>query len=944
MRVSDALLSAIFHTILAVTLAVSAAPAAGDAAANVVSAASGVSGASGASGASGGDDAATWVWWEGEDPVATNFPDRTWFSPRPQERALLSGGDWLTHMGERPAGSEPAFARYEIKVPETATYEVWARKMWRHGPFRWRFGDGPWHVCGRDVALADSVTLRTHVPANWVHLGAVDLEAGNTTFEVELLAEEGESLAAGCDAFIITTGVFFPNAHLKPGERFGRADPGRFAFEPAPDPFSDEAMLDLRHLNEDEAGAVGRVRREGDRLVLGDGTPVRFWAVNVSSANAAGERRSVDYLARRLAKLGVNMVRYHSPLFDRAGDVSRLDEGRLDNLHYLVAAMKREGIYVTLSTWFPLWYQVRPGDGLEGYEQIANKRPFGLPYFNPRMQALHRGWLEQMLSAENPYTGLPLGRDPAVAMVELVNEDSLFFWTFTKRNVPPPQWRMLEGRFADWLIERHGGLAEAVAAWGGGAHDGDDHEAGRMVLYEAWHLTRDGLRQTARQQAMRHRLGDQARFYTELQKGFYARMGRFLRDEVGYEGLVIASNWKTADPALLDGLERYTYTAADVIDRHGYFDPPHEGEGASYSVRVGHRFESRAAVRQPARLPITVYQVAGYPHIISEVNWPHPNRYRADMTLILAAYGALQGIDGLYPFAMGSNYVRDTSMGKFALGSPATVGTFPAAALMYRRGDVATARPAAVNRVELERLYALEGERLVEAAGLEALRRADAPVDADGDADGDRVRERAAALSFYMGPVLRVFMSEAGGEGEDARPPAVPEPGADGSVDLAAGRITSHGGELAWDFDTGIITVRTQRSVAAAGFLAEAGPIDLNGIELRSANEYGSFIITALDDRPLADSRRILVQAMTEDRPYGFAKADGVIEALGSFPFGVVRIDAELRWPWAADDRWTATPLDENGYAAAGPILPTRRDGRMHLQLPAEAVWTILER
>src|SRR5262245_34062611 len=52
-------------------------------------------------------------------------------------------------------------------------------------------------------------------------------------------------------------------------------------FTPGKDPFKPDALLDLRDLNEKEAGAKGFVRlgADGSGFVLGDGTPVRFWAV-----------------------------------------------------------------------------------------------------------------------------------------------------------------------------------------------------------------------------------------------------------------------------------------------------------------------------------------------------------------------------------------------------------------------------------------------------------------------------------------------------------------------------------------------------------------------------------------------------------------------------------------------------------------------------------------
>ena len=56
------------------------------------------------------------VWWEGEKPVDTNFPSKTWYSPSADEKDLLSGGNWLS--SEKPRRGPAAFARYEIEVEE----------------------------------------------------------------------------------------------------------------------------------------------------------------------------------------------------------------------------------------------------------------------------------------------------------------------------------------------------------------------------------------------------------------------------------------------------------------------------------------------------------------------------------------------------------------------------------------------------------------------------------------------------------------------------------------------------------------------------------------------------------------------------------------------------------------------------------------------------------
>ena len=860
-----------------------------------------------------GAAAENYVWWEGESPTETNFPKRTWFSPSSfRNRAhLLSGGDWLTNSGKRK-GPE-GFAKYTVRVPSAGEWNLWARKFWKHGPFRWRFGSGAWRTCGRDVALADNTYLRTHVGANWVSLGKVRLAAGEHPFELRLLAKQGEDLVACFDCFCLIRGAFLPNGKLKPGEKSGKAEEGCFAYEPGADRFGADALLDLRGLNEKTAGAAGAVRRKGDRFVLGDGKPVRFFAVNVSSGNAAQSRDSVDYLARRLAKLGVNMVRFHSPLFDRTGDPAKVDARKLDDLHYLIAAMKRQGIYTKVSFYFPLWFDIKPRYGIPGFQSTANKRPFALLYFQPRMQEIYRSWAKALLTTRNPYTKLPIAKDPAVAIVEIINEDSYFFWTFGKKNIPPVHWQRLEKLYGDWLVKKYGPDARS-----------------RAKLLDAWHMTAGGLKQGGAQKVRRMR--DQVRFLAEHQRTFYEDTVRHFKKDLGYRGLISCSNWTTADSALLDTIERYTYTAGDVIDRHGYFGGQHKGDGAGYSVRNGHTFTDRPAVLHPDKLPIQVLQIAdtqGYPHIISELGWTHPNRYRGDATLLAAAYGCLQGTDAMFFFAVGSNFLADTSMGKFPVGVPATVGTFPAAAVLYRRGDVRQPPPVLRLVVGPEDLYSLSGKTGSTAEALDALRKKDIPAARKASATA-----AIDPLAFYVGPVVRTLDAKATPVATDLSK----------YIDRSKKTIASVTGELRWDYRQGVVRVDTPRSQAAAGFLAKAGALKLADVTIDCKNEYAAIIVTALDDLPLAKSRKILIQAMTEDRPYGFRAAGGRITNLGAYPFGIRRIDAAITLKLAGGGKAKVTALDENGYATDKAAKAAATGDGVKIDLAADSIYHVVTR
>lgn len=879
--------------------------------------------------------AADYVWWEGEDAAAHTLPKNDPFGAKNlgENAKLLSGGQWLNATG-KGSGAAPT-AEWAVDVPADGEYALWVRKFWKHGPFRWRFDSmpaGEWRELGTNPPLADDTPLKKHVNANWVSLGPVTLPAGKRAFQVEIVTQPGKDWGAGFDCFVLARGPFVPNGKTKPGAKVGAADEGFFPFEPDTDTFRPDALLDLRSLNEPAAGRSGFLKRAGKAITLGDGTPTRFWAVNVSLANAQQDQASVDYLARKLAKLGVNMVRFHSPLWDDA-DVTRLDPKKLDALFYLVSALKKQGIYTALSFYFPVWADGQKL-GLEGYETTENKRPFAALYFNPKLQQLYRDWCKQLLTTPNPHAGgLPLARDPAVGLVEIVNEDSLFFWTFGKKNIPPAQWARLEGQFGAWLARDQGSVAEAQRNWNR-EHDAGD-AADRAALYEAFHMTGKGLEGASA--GKRKRVGDQVRFLAELQRNLYAAMTKYLKADLQFGGLVTASNWQAADPALLNAVERWTYAASDVIDAHGYFNAPHQGDGADYSVRAGHTFADRAAVRSPEALPLRFQQVADHPQVISELGFPQPNRYRADGVFLSAAYGGLQGVDAMCLFAVGSNYLRDAAIQKFQVASPAVVGSFPAAAVAYRRGDVAEPPPAVLQVVPPADMFALRGGGGWAQDALDPFRGKDVPP---GTTLGGRV-DGIDPLAAYVGPVVRSFAADASkGARHDLSTHLNPQ----------AKTITSLGGELRWDYGRGLAVMDTPRAQGAAGFLKQAGVVATANAKVALANDFGTVTVVSLDGRPIADSGRVLVQVMTQEQPTGFREAGGVIKDLGSAPFGVRKIAGTVELTFAGggpagDGAAKVTAVDPNGYATPAKVTATPAGaGGVRIELLPDVLYYVVGR
>ena len=868
--------------------------------------------------------AADFVWWEGESPSATNFPKKTFWSASTFEATrneMLSGGDWLTNEDKRK-GPE-AFAKYDVNVPAGGSWHLWARKFWKHGPFRWRFDQQDWQACGSDVGLLDSQEIREFLCVNWVYLGSAKLAKGPHVFELRLLAKEGEGVTACFDCFVLTTGAFSPHGRMKPGEKSGQAPPGWWAFEPPADHFG-EAMLDLRDLNEKAAGESGFVRREGDKFVLGNGKPLKFWAVNCGPDIVRMGQEPVDYLARRLAKVGVNMVRIHGPVFDGSSpDPAKVDVDYLAKLHYFVAAPKNQGIYVKLSFYWPAWFEGKPEYGIPGYDTIKNKTPFALLYFDGRMQEIYKSWARTLLTTPNPHTGLPLAKDPAVAIIEIVNEDSYFFWTFAAKNVPDIQMQKLEKQFGQWLVKRYGSLEKATAAWGGASQKNDDPAAGLMAILDTWNLTEKGHGEGAR----RKRMSDQFRFLAENQKAFYDQSVKFFREEIGTPSLISCSNWTTADQRLLDSVERWTYTAGDVIDKHGYFSGEHKGPRAGYSVSAGDTFTDRAGVLEPQSLPIAFNQVEGFPHIISEIGWTSPNRFRAECPPLCAAYGGLQGVDGFFFFCIRA-MDWEASPGKFALTLPTILGQFPAAALLYRRGDVSEAKPVFSEVLRLDDLYDFKGSAAIAPQNLDDLRKLDVPASTPAGKPAIGIDP----LAFYAGRVLRSFGKEKS---------ITVDPKLYTCFDQQAKTVRSSTGELAWDYGKGVVTINTPRTQGAFGFLQKAGRVELKDVAIDCRNEFGCILVTSLDNQPITSSGKILIQAMTEDSFYGWKVDGNRIAALGGWPINVRDIDASVALKGNRPAP-TVHVLDELGYPQR-KLEAAKGEAQTLIKLDPRAIYSVLE-
>jgi hypothetical protein len=444
-----------------------------------------------------------------------------------------------------------------------------------------------------------------------------------------------------CVRFVVLTS--FAAIALQACGQAGSDDGWSFTYPAGDKPGS---MLDLRFLNEKTAGETGyvQVSPDGYGFVRGDGKPIRFWPVCGYGFHLKSDEMAEQ--ARFFAKMGINMVRIHAILSPKGKgkEITDFDAAEIDHIQQYVAALKKEGIYVTIS---PFWANGGAAGAAAswGLGYGDGEDVWGLLIFNERMQNAYKGWMRKLYLSNNPYTGIPLAKDPAVAIVQIQNEDSLLFWTF--QGIKPVQKKILAGRFAEWLGEKYGSLGSARSHWQGAEQQGDDWASGTPALLDTWVLTQV---QTG---AMKTRADDQMAFMIDVQKGFYADITHFIRTELGYKGLVNASNWITADPVKLNDAERYTYSPTDVFAVNRYYDGGvHMGPNAGWRVDQGDFFSDTSALLAPRLLPFNLKQTVGHPMIITESGWISPLGYQAEGPLLAAAYQSLSHVQGLYWFEL----------------------------------------------------------------------------------------------------------------------------------------------------------------------------------------------------------------------------------------------------------------------------------------------------
>jgi hypothetical protein len=836
-------------------------------------------------------------WIEGEAYVTSTFNRHGWYQNTNIVKSLLSpgmpgvsDGNWHTHY--TGAGSnEQVTALYRVTITEGGTYTWWIRLNPFHNSnggagysYRYRPERGSWTAWtdfdtseARDgmIDLVDpGIDIRF---IGWCFGGRFELAPGTHEFEIRLARREGDKENhGGIDVMAFVNFPWAPTGTVPPETNAPPAGPDTwFTLMAGPDPFSPESIIDMSHLLDKPAGGHGILTSRGKDFAFEDGTPVKFWGIDASMTETI---QAQEQQARFYAKHGINMIRQHpveSVLgsLRRDGDRRSFDSQRLDRLDRWFSILKKNGIYMTWSIFYH--HVVLPDEGIDPalYNELPNlgagKDTYGLATFIEEYQDSQWEYARLLLSHVNPYTGLAYKDDPALAIVEARNEDSVFFHnplgdSFARGKSYPQHGARLKRMWQAWVKQTYGSDAALAQAWGAGLRktavygsDGsvvagaDSVNETNMYIYAAWEMEADGPRWN--KSAERRRMGDFIRFLAEMQRRTYETYRQRLRD-LGYRAVTVSTAWSAGGPAA-GAANLWTDDAMDAIDRHNY-----SGGGAGgHGITTG-AVDNSTHLDKAGRgiLSSGLWQVEDKPFLMTEWTQKPPNQWKAEIAPLMAFYGlGLQGWDAVYHFAGSRSRMGDgwPGMSSYVTETPHYLGQFPALAFAVYHGHFAEGPIVAARRLAPADIF----------AGVDAL-------DQEYGAIG---QDKNELLAHGRTPVEALAAGRVTLKVADGQPPAQdPDPSA-----WMAGRtklVRSNTGQLTWDWGHKVVTVHAEKTQGVIGFAA-GSEYDLPGATVvEVATPFVVLLFTPLDDRTLSESGHILITALARDKQLGTVyNADG---------------------------------------------------------------------
>jgi hypothetical protein len=597
----------------------------------------------------------------------------------------------------------------------------------------------------------------------------------------------------------------------------------------------DDVPVDLSFIYEDEkpAGKHGFLKVDGDRFIFEDGTEARFWGTNFNSGLNFPAYDFSEKIAKRLAKIGINIVRFHQMdsewatpnIFQftkgkRQGNTLEFDPESMKRLDYLIHCLKQEGIYIYMDLL--TYRKFKSGDGVENAIGLADAaKPYSI--FSRKLIELQKKFNEDLWNHMNPHTGLAYKDDPAIVFVEITNECDIFLKS--RPVAVEPYKSELTKMYYSWCKDK------GIEPVNGDVDFSDRSETMLEFL-----------------------MSIQERYYTEMTDHMH---------KIGVKIPITGTNWH------INGANRKTQLVTDFSDGHTYWYAWIWKENEK-------KFDNSPMVSKTETLFhwLSFCRRCDRPMFVSEWDDPWPNEWRAESSLYMAAVGLFQDWAGFaihtYSYSTMTNIeVTGKEVSSESIGGvpyregvfntwndPAKFGLFYHAALMYRRRDVKPAEKKVDIRID------------------------DLSVSYTEIPDLSLICEKhKAGIVFNQDSSSADEIMTVGQEKVDK-----------------SGEVISDTGELYRSWEKKIGWIDTERTKVVYGFIGDNYKINLKDITFDAKTRFATIAISSLTDNPINSSDNMLLTAVgrSENTDMKFNEEHNEMLDVGKPPILVEAIQAKI--------------------------------------------------
>jgi len=686
--------------------------------------------------------------------------------------------------------------------------------------------------------------------------------------------------------------------YMKSGRLPGVMDEGEWYTLKAGTPGSH--YVDWSGLLDAPAGKHGFLKAKGGSLFFEDGTPARFWGTNLVAMDCFASDAQIDSAVSRLAKMGCNILRLHhldapwtSPnIFGKTptGGTRTFSKESMRQLDYLVSRCKEKGIYIFLDLL--VHRDFTKEDGIENRPPDLGGKQVG--FFSKKIIELQKEYNENLLNHVNQFTKVAYKNEPAIAVSEFINESTIFS-TFSGDMLTPPYRQELEEL---WAKSEYSGMKPAASVSTAAESVKSESQAAEPTATESTITESVDTTVSTEPELIGKKLAsfdldwqddrprlklktdgdvrETMQFLSGLEIAYFKDMREHIR-KAGCRYPLAGSNMPLPLLAMLkDNSE------LDIICSNDYWDHPQVWKiGGDWDRILEAPFHNRSQLKNPKASVVqnkSYYRVEGKPFIMTEWNHCYPNEYVLEGAPLIAAYGALQGWNGILQFDFNLRTLGVGRIENYKLSvQPEDAALWVMAAPLFLRGDVKTAPGQIVEGITDEQLYNIPNY--------------------------SNMLETNYHLPFIT-KVAKNFNGKPKGNIADYAK----------YFDRANNAIRSETGELMINGNTGFMRMETPRLQGAAGFIS-GEKFDFPLFTCEISNKHASIFAVSADGLDLQSSKRfyIIATGPAKMKNQLYSPARDLLENTGDGEVLVQVINGKITFKKTGGKKLRIYPLDPTG-------------------------------